>query len=77
MSRYRKNAVKRPPMSLTDMHYCGVRRGYNLFQQKDCKGYSAIKVGKRDDRIDGKGSMAEITAWVNKRVPHPLDILAV
>lgn len=67
MSRYVKNAIVRRPLSLTDMEYLGVRRGYNLFQQKDCQGYSAIKASDRNDRIDGKGSMAEITEWVNAR----------
>ena len=65
MSRYSKNAVIRRPMSLADMEYLGVRRGYNLFQQTNAQGYSAIKASDRHDRVDGLGSMAEITDWVN------------
>ncbi len=65
MSRYCKNRVVRSPKSLSDMEYLGIRRGYNIFQQKDFEGYSAIKASERLNRIDGLGSMAEITEWVD------------
>ena len=68
MSRYNKNHVVRSPRSLADMEYLSVEKGYNVFQQKNCNGYSAISAHDRLDRRDGMGSFAEVTEWIDARL---------
>ena len=68
MSRYSKNHVVRSPRSLADMEYVGVQHGYNVFQQEDCLGYTAIKSNDKKDRRDGMGSMSEVVEWVDARL---------
>ena len=67
MSRYNKNLVVRSPRSLADMQYLDVHHGYNVFQQKDFLGYTAICASDKMDRRDGMGSMAEVVEWVTAR----------
>jgi hypothetical protein len=49
------------------MEYIGVQHGYNVFQQKDFLGYTAIQASDKTDRRDGMGSMAEVVEWVTAR----------
>ncbi len=71
MSRYSKNAVHRTVISLKDMHYLNLQDGYNVFQQNNAEGYSAIGSSDSKDRVDGLGSIAEVVDWIQS---HPLTL---
>ncbi len=67
MSRYSKNARRVNHTALIDQIYLGVESGYNVFQRKDARGYTALKSDDRNDRI-ACGSMAEISSWIEMRI---------